>query len=647
MRFLAGAALAALIATSAAAQTASGSGPSFTLPPDWTRKAEGPVQTLQPPEADTRLVIVDVGPAADAKAAAAAAWKLYRGGESHPFRLIQPTPARNGWDEQAVVAYETSPTEHLAIQAIARRKGQAWTVLIVDGSQATTEKRSGPMGVILSSLRPPGYQRETFAGRTAHPLDPARIQALLDFVKTAAEETHTPGVGIALIDHGKIVYEGGVGVREAGKPQPVDAHTRFMIASNTKGMSTLLLAKLVDEGKLKWDQPVTQVYPSFRLGSADTTHQVLMRHLVCACTGVPRKDYEWIFTTTAKTPTATTFDQLAATEPTSKFGEVFQYNNLMATAAGFIGGHIVNPKLELGAAYDQAMQTEIFAPLGMKDTTFSMATALAGDHASPHGEDFDGKLRVLRQDINYAIAPFRPAGGAWSSPHDMILYVQDELTQGVLPDGKRLLSADALLARRARSVPISEDQWYGMGLMEDARWGVQVIHHGGDLSGYHSDWFAIPSAQVGAVILTNADEGVLIRGPFMRRLLELMYDGNPEAAEDVASAAKRTEAGRIVERKRLILPIAPADATGLAKAYVSPDLGRLTVEKAAGGAVRIRTAAWSSEVASRHNDDGTVALVTADPEIDGLAFVIGTKDGKRTLTTRDGQHAYVFVETAS
>jgi hypothetical protein len=228
----------------------------------------------------------------------------------------------------------------------------------------------------------------------------------------------------------------------------------------------------------------------------------------------------------------------------------------------------------------------------------------------------------------------------------MILYVQDELTEGVLPDGKRFIGADALLARRARNVLISEDQWYGMGLMEDARWGVQVIHHGGDLSGYHSDWFAIPSAQVGAVILTNADEGVLIRGPFMRRLLELLYDGKPEAAEDVASAAKRNDAARTVERKRLVLPIAPADTTGLAAAYVSPDLGRLTVEKAGGGVVRIRTAAWSSEVASRHNDDGTLSLITADPEISGLSFVVGTKDGKRTLTARDGQHAYVFTEAS-
>jgi CubicO group peptidase (beta-lactamase class C family) len=663
MRTLAGALFAAALSSAACASAALAQSPpaaapapaqeghtqagaSFSLPPGWTQRVSGALVVLSPPESDTHLAIVDVPQAADAKAAVAAGWKAYRGGESHAFKLLTPLPARNGWDEQAVVQYETSPSEHLAIQGIARRKGSGWTVVLLDGSESTVEKRSGPLGVIVQSLRPAGYARETFAGRTAHPLDPARVQALVDFVRLSASDLHVPGVGIALIDHGKVVYEGGVGVRQAGRPEPIDAHTRFMIASNTKGMSTLLLARLVDQGKLKWDEPVTKVYPAFRLGSDDTTRQVLIRHLVCACTGVPRKDFEWLFLTTAKTPTSTTFTQLAATEPTSKFGEVFQYNNLMATAAGYIGGHTVYPGRELGAAYDAAMQDMIFSPLGMRDTTFSMSAALAADHASPHGEDADGKLRVLRQDINYAIAPYRPAGGAWSSPHDMLQYVQDELTEGVAPDGRRLVSAENLLARRTRGVPIGEDQWYGMGLMEDATWGVPVIHHGGDLSGYHSDIIAIPSAQVGAVFLTNADNGVFMRRAFMRRLMEILYDGKPEAAGDVAAQVKRVEAQRIAERKRLTIPAAPADAAKLATAYVSPDLGRLTVERA-GPVVRVRTAAWSSEVATRHNDDGTTSLITVDPEIGGLDFVVGAKDGKRTLTTRDGQHAYLFVEAAS
>jgi CubicO group peptidase (beta-lactamase class C family) len=82
-----------------------------------------------------------------------------------------------------------------------------------------------------------------------------------------------PGASLALIDNGKVVYEGGLGVRELEKPTPVDAKTLFMVASNTKGMTTLLLARLADEHKLQWNEPVVQLYPPFKLGDADTTRQ--------------------------------------------------------------------------------------------------------------------------------------------------------------------------------------------------------------------------------------------------------------------------------------------------------------------------------------------------------------------------------------
>lgn len=654
-------ALAALLAGSSAGATAAPGGSptagsatapaaeraTFTVPPGWTTRSLGPSLTLlNPPEADTHVAIVEVAEAKDARSAAAAAWRQYRPDANRNVRLVTANAPRNGWDEQAVIDYETSPSEHAAARAFARRKSTRWTVAIVDGSASTAERRAGALTLLIQSLRPAGYSRESFAGRTAHPLDPARVAQLEAFVRMSAAQLQVPGVGFALIDHGKIVYEGGIGVREAGKPEPVDAHTRFMIASDTKSMTTLLLARLVDEGKLRWDDPVTKVYPGFRLGSEATTRKVLVRHLICACTGLPRKDFEIQFTATRATPASATFTLLAATQPTSDFGEAFQYSNPMAAAAGYVGGHALYPDREIGAAFDSAMQEKIFDPLGMRDTTFSMDRALAGNHASPHGEDLDGRVRVVEPGLNNVVVPFRPAGGAWSSPHDMILYVRNELSEGVLPNGRRLFSAENLLARRARGVTIGEDQYYGMGLMEDSTWGVPVIHHGGDLAGYHSDIIAIPSAQVGAVILTNGEGGPAMRRPFLRRLLELLYDGKPEAVDDVGVQAKRIAERRAEFRRRVTLPAAPADADGLARRYASPDLGRLVVERAS-GRLRFRSATWTSEIASRHNEDGTVSFITVDPGVIGLNFVAGSKDGKRILTTRDGQHVYVFTETAS
>jgi CubicO group peptidase (beta-lactamase class C family) len=619
------------------------SGATFTLPKGWTSEGHGAVVVLAPPESDTRVAIVDAPGAADAKAAAAAAWGLYKPAAHPAFKLMTAAPPRNGWDERQAIDYETSPNDKAVVLARAYRSGTRWTVVIVDGSQATVEKRAAALGLMAQSLRPAGYARETFAGRTPHALDAQRIAAMRDFVRTSMQELDVPGVAIALIDHGKVVYEGGLGVRELGKPEPVDAHTLFMIASNTKGMTTLMLAELADQGRLTWDEPVTQVYPPFRLGSDETTRKVLMKHLVCACTGLPRKDYEWIFDTSLTTPAGTTFTHLAATAPTSGFGEAFQYNNLMASAAGYIGGHVVYPDAELGAAYDHAMQTMIFDPLGMRETTFDYAKALAGDHASPHGYDVDGHPAVAQMAFNYAGIPSRPAGGAWSSAHDMALYVSDELSLGVLPGGRRLVSEQNLLARRVHGVPVGEDAWYGMGIETDRTWGVEVVHHGGSMAGYKTDWMAIPDAQIGAVILTNADDGATMLRPFMRRLLEVVYDGKPEAAGDVAAAATRIKAAIAKDRERLVVPAAPDLASALAPAYANPDLGHITVTRA-GGETWFDFGLWKSRVASRKNDDGTVSFITTDPTNDGFEYVVAVRQGKRALIVRDGQHEYIYLE---
>src|SRR5262249_47275247 len=202
-------------------------------------------------------------------------WAAYSNGQKHALKLITPRPARMGWEERQVFDYETSPNERAVVAAIASRAGSTWTVVLLDGGEPTFEKRGAALGLILQSLRPKGYTKESFAGKKAHPLDAARIAELKSFLETGMKQLGVPGASFALIDNNKIVYEGGLGVRELGKPSAIDENTLFMAASNTKGMTTLLLAELVDEGKLRWDEPVIQAYPQFKLGNPDTTKKVL------------------------------------------------------------------------------------------------------------------------------------------------------------------------------------------------------------------------------------------------------------------------------------------------------------------------------------------------------------------------------------
>ena len=141
-------------------------------------------------------------------------------------------------------------------------------------------------------------------------------------------------------------------------------------------------------------------------------------------------------------------------------------------------------------------------------------------------------------ELNYSIIPLRPAGAGWSSIRDMLKYVQMELNEGTLPDGSRYIKKDTLLARRAPQVPIGKDTTYGMGLMVDTEYGTPVVHHGGDMVGYHSDMMWLPEHNVGAVVLTNADPGWILRTQFRRKLLEVLFDGRPEADADCGRAGQ-------------------------------------------------------------------------------------------------------------
>ena len=570
--------------------------------------------------------------------AVAAAWAAYQK-PKWSLKVATDRPDKDGWSKRRNYSYETSPNERRDVFAGTLFANGVWTVVLYDMAQATGEKRGAQVALIFDKLLPKGYSRETFAGKKAHRLDAARIAMLTKFIEDGQKATGVPGVSLGLVQDGKVVYSGGLGVRELGSAAKVDGDTLFMIASNTKGLTTLLLAKLVDEGKISWTTPVTQLLPQFKLGNADTTKRVLVEHLICACTGLPRQDFEWLFQFKGVTPDGA-LGTLATVQPTSKFGEMFQYSNLLAGAAGFTGGHVLYPQLEIGAAYDKAMQTQVFDPLGMKSTTFDYAKALSGNHSAAHAPDVDGKPARAVFDLNYSIIPLRPAGAGWSNINDMLKYVSMELANGALPDGHRYISQAPLLARRDAKVPIGKDAVYGMGLMVDTTYGVPVVHHGGDMIGFHSDMMWLPEQQVGAVVLTNGDPGWLIRSGFRRKLQEVLFDGRPEADADLAAAAKNFFAQIAADRKTLVVPANAQDAAKLGAHYKNAALGALEVQRS-GTKTMFDFGEWKSEVASRRNPDGTTSFITISPGVSGFEFVVGA-GAKKTLTTRDAQHEYVF-----
>src|SRR6202011_4540717 len=206
-------------------------------------------------------------------------------------------------------------------------------------------------------------------------------------------------------------------------------------------------------------------------------------------------------------------------------------------------------------------------------------------------------------------------------------------------------SSENLLARRAPQIALGEDASYGMGLIVDRTYRVPGVSHGGSMSGFKSNLYFLPDSGIGAGLLTNSDNGGMLLGPFGRRLLEVVFDGKPEAIAEVASRAASHKAALAKDRERLVVPPAPELVSSLAKHYSSKELGDLTV-LTDNGVTSFDLGEWKSTVASRKNDDGSISFITIDPGTDGFEFVVGNRAGKGVLIIRDGQHEYTFTETA-
>ena len=616
-------------------------GNTFVAPSSWTLVQRGNASILEAPEGGSFVAIVDVA-AQDADAAVAAAWTAYKPDAKWPLKAVTPIADRDGWTNRRGYLYQTSPNERRDVSADVRRANDIWTVTILDVAQDVGGKRSAQIAMIYGKFLPKGQQRETFAGKKAHALSPARVAELSRFVEAAMKAAGVPGISLGLYQNGKVVFSGGFGVRELGKMAKPDGDTHYMIASNTKPMVTLMLARLVDAKKMAWDTPVVTLLPSFKLGSADTTSKVLVKHLICACTGMPRQDLEWIFEFQEMTPDGA-MKLLGTMQPTSKFGELFQYSNPMAAAAGYTGGYILYPKQELGAAYDQAMKTQVFGPLGMRRTTHDFEKAQRGNFAVAHAPDVDGRPALAEGKANRSVIPVRPAGGIWSSVNDVLKYVAMELAEGKLPNGQQYVNKQALLARRLPQVAVSTDISYGMGLFVDTVYGTTVVRHGGDMIGFHSDMIWLPEHGVGAVVLTNGDPGWIIRSVFRRKLLEVLFDGKPEADGQVVTQSKAFYDELAGERKLLTVPADAGATDKLAKSYVNDAVGGISVQRR-GERLYFDFGEFDSEMASRVNPDGTTSFVTIVPGLNGFEFVVGNRNDKRTLTLRDAQHEYVYLE---
>ena len=263
-----------------------------------------------------------------------------------------------------------------------------------------------------------------------------------------------PGVAIAIVKDNQVVMSKGFGIIEQGNRAKVTPDTLFGIASNTKAMTAALLASLVDEGKLTWRTKIIDIIPEFQMPDAYVTREFTIIDLLSHNSGLGLGAGDLMIWPQTTLTNADVIKGLKHLPQVSSFRSEFAYDNLMYVIAGEIVGKLT------GMTWQEAIQTRIFTPLGMKNTraTFSLIPNNNHNVARAH-VPLDGKLTVVGGNF---LEKFTSAGSVASSVNDMTLWLKAQLSKGAYSskanEEERLFSAKQSRAMwQARTLlPVSE-----------------------------------------------------------------------------------------------------------------------------------------------------------------------------------------------
>lgn len=165
------------------------------------------------------------------------------------------------------------------------------------------------------------------------------------YVEQMRELLNVPGVAVAIVQGGEIVYAEGFGVKEIGGDDPVTADTVFSIGSTTKSMTSMMIASLVDDGLIEWDTPLIGVMPQFRLSDEQATQQITLREALGMTTGLPKLG---LFSLSERSP-EDYVEYLADVPLAASPGEAFVYHNEMYTVGAYAAA------MAAGAEYGESL----------------------------------------------------------------------------------------------------------------------------------------------------------------------------------------------------------------------------------------------------------------------------------------------------
>jgi CubicO group peptidase (beta-lactamase class C family) len=346
----------------------------------------------------------------------------------------------------------------------------------------------------------------SIAAQTTTPIAESRID---DTVARAMAAFKTSGIAVGIVKDGKVVMAKGYGLREVGKPAPVDTQTVFQIGSTTKAFTAAALAILVDEGKIHWDDKVIDYLPDFRMNDAYVTREFTIRDLLTHHSGLDEGAGDLMFYPATDFTRSEIIHGLRYIKPQSSFRAKYDYDNVLYIVAGQIIPAVT------GQSWEDFIQTRILTPLGMKDCAPNYARIPHRTNlASPH-QLVDGKPAAIPVE---ALDVIGPAGTINCNVDGMNIWLQTQLAAGKSPTGLQLFTPERSgemwsavtpepLNAALAALTGSYFKSYGLGWEISNQFGYERIFHTGAVPGM-TTWVAmIPQLQLGVVVLTNRENG--------------------------------------------------------------------------------------------------------------------------------------------
>lgn len=322
-------------------------------------------------------------------------------------------------------------------------------------------------------------------------------------IATHLDSFEIPGLTMALIKDGEVVFENAYGLANEEEEIKVDLESNFAIASLSKAFTAAAIGMLVDEGKLDWNDRVQQHLPGFNLSDEYVASQMTIEDILSHRSGFKTFDGDllWYSTNYDRREIIQRFQEYPISYD---FRTKYGYQNIMFIVAGEIVKEVS------GMSWEDFISKRFFEPLEMTHSNATYEGFKAEQNiALPHVK---GKMEAIRDYDN--------SGGAAaisSNVKDLTHWIQMWLNEGVYGDDTLLEAATCRkLIEMHTPIPLSSFdrshhitfKGYGLGWFLMAYGEIKVAHHGGGLPGYISKIFILPNQNMGGIILTNGESSM-------------------------------------------------------------------------------------------------------------------------------------------